>query len=111
MENDDFLEPTDIGNFLQRYHEARAARSAPTTPVATKPTAPASPTSPSSPPARTPKGALSTWRNVFMPLGKPATSADRYDLAPGQTSKPGFSVSELHAKGTGKSLDVKNEDE
>ncbi|CAN8062444.1 unnamed protein product [Agarophyton chilense] len=103
------FEPTGMANFFQRYHEARASRSPPATPPATQPKPPSSPSTPSG--TRLPKSAQSTWTKVFMPLGRPSTSANRYDLAPGQTSKPGHSVSELHAKGTGISLDAKNEEE
>lgn len=54
--------------------------------------------------------AKSIWGNVFHPLGRSPTSADRYDLSPGQPSPPGHSASEEHAKGSGISLDIKQDD-
>lgn len=47
------------------------------------------------------------WEQVFHPGGRVSTSADRYDLSKGQTSTPGMSASEMHARGTGIHLDEK----
>lgn len=105
-ETDHFGEdPPDAANFLQRYREARAA-SAPNSP------AQKAPSSPQPSPKRTPSGGArrGVWGVVFHPLGKSPTSADRYDLSPGQRSAPGMSASEVHAKGTGISLDAKTDE-
>lgn len=126
-EDIDFTDPSDAGNFLQRYHQARAAsananakaqaatNSTPSTPNKTER---ARPTAPSFPPlqrARSmPTGpseiAKSVWGAVFHPLGHSPTSADRYDLSPKQNAAPGSSTSELHAKGSGISLDDRQVD-
>lgn len=122
MASEDFFEPSDAHNFLQRYHEARSS-SSPTSPTQSVPVpvpTPASPVSPSSsataasPPSPRRQSsrdiAKTIWGSVFHPLGKSPTTADRYDLSRGQTSVPGMSASEVHAKGTGISLDAPQED-
>lgn len=103
---DHFQDPADAANFLSRYREARRA-SAPSSPAMSIP----NPPNPPSPRrmSRT-ENARNVWGSVFHPLGKSPTSADRYDLSPGQTSAPGFSASEVHSKGTGISLDAKVDD-
>lgn len=125
--NDDYFEPAGAGNFLQRYHEMRAAAAAntptksssssdmtstPTTPTQNKLNNPPSP--PSSPSLRSKPlpiannrsaAAKNVWGSVFHPLGRSPKTADRYDLSRGQQAAPGLSASELHAKGSGISLD------
>lgn len=121
----DFTDPSGAGNFLERYHQARAAsanataqavpKSTPSTPTKTERTPPPPP--PLSPLHRArsmPTGpseiAKSVWGAVFHPLGHSPTSADRYDLSPKQNAEPGSSTSELHAKGSGISLDDRRAD-
>lgn len=117
---DDFIDPSGAGNFLQRYNQVRNATSAstsnssstPNTNTKQSPPAPSSPTNiPSKPvPVNRVGGAKNVWGSVFHPLGRSPTSADRYDLGRGQQSKPGYSASEVHSKGSGMSLDDRQND-
>lgn len=109
-DNLDFIEPPSAGNFLQRYREARNA-SSPPTPSQAAPASPPPPASLRSQPVSISRAdnAKKVWGSVFHPLGRSPTSADRYDLSRGQKTSPGFSASELHAMGSGISLDQKED--
>lgn len=119
----DFTDPSGAGNFLERYNQMRSARSSsapttsssePSTPTTSNlaPPPPSSPTSLQSKPVPINRSdaAKNVWGSVFHPLGRSPKSAARYDLSRGQESKPGYSASEVHSKGTGISLDDRQVD-
>lgn len=121
---DDFMDPSGAGNFLQRYNQARNARSGSESNTTDGSNASSNTNSSnndktgqpsSSAPANirpskpiaigASSSAKDVWGSVFHPLGKSPTSANRYDLGRGQSAGPGQSASEQHAKGTGIDLD------
>lgn len=98
---DDF-DPSNAGNFIKRYREARESISSNRSNSA--------PSSPRKTHSRS-ENVRNIWGSVFHPLGKAPTSADRYDLGRGQKPTPGAATSEVHAMGTGISLDALHDDE
>ena len=78
--NDEY-EPSNAGNFLDRYHSWRDS------------VAKAQKSAPRSPPA---KKAENVWSNVFQPYGRSPTGASRYDKSVNISPGVGASLSEIH---------------
>lgn len=101
---DDEYEPSNVGNFLERYHSWRNEMKSSTT---SSPSPPVSPTTP----VKKNSASQDVWKGVFQPYGKSPTGASRYDRMAAPAESPemmnsGKSLSEIHDFGLMKHISL-----